>query len=63
MNLLGLNSWHQYIEPTGILPNLVIKPAWQEYDNVDNKTIIIIDSDISFGTGSHEDDTDLLQSY
>ena len=49
-----LNSWQQYIEPTEILPNIVIKPAWQEYDNVENKTIIEIDSDISFGTGSHE---------
>ena len=29
-----LNSWQQYIEPTEILPNLIIKPAWQEYDNV-----------------------------
>ena len=49
-----LNSWQQYIEPTEILPNLVIKPAWQDYDNVDNKNIIEIDSDISFGTGAHE---------
>ena len=49
-----LNSWQQYIEPTEILPNIVIKPAWQEYDNVDNKTVIEIDSNISFGTGSHE---------
>ena len=49
-----LNSWQQYIEPTEILPNIVIKPAWQEYDNVDNKTVIEIDSDISFGTGAHE---------
>ena len=37
-----LNSWQQYIEPTEILPNIVIKPAWQDYDNVDNKTIIEI---------------------
>lgn len=22
------NSWQQYIEPTEILPNLIIKPAW-----------------------------------
>lgn len=49
-----LNSWQQYIEPTEILPNIVIKPAWQEYDNVDNKTVIEIDSDISFGTGAHQ---------
>lgn len=49
-----LNSWQQYIEPTEILLNLIIKPVWQEYENIDNKTIIEIDSDISFGTGSHE---------
>ena len=49
-----LNSWQQYIEHKEILPNIVIKPAWQEYDNVDNKTVIEIDSDISFGTGAHE---------
>ena len=61
-----LNSWQQYIEPTEILPNLIIKPAWQEYDNVDHKTIIEIDSDISFGTGSHETTrtcAELLQTY
>ena len=61
-----LNSWQQYIEPTEILPNLIIKPAWQEYDNVDHKTIIEIDSDISFGTGSHETTrtcAELLKSY
>ena len=61
-----LNSWQQYIEPTEILPNLIIKPAWQKYDNVDNKTIIEIDSDISFGTGSHETTktcAELLKSY
>ena len=61
-----LNSWQQYIEPTEILPNIVIKPAWQDYDNVDNKTIIEIDSDISFGTGSHETTrtcAELLRAY
>lgn len=60
------NSWQQYIEPTEILPNLIIKPAWQDYDNVDNKEIIEIDSDLSFGTGSHETTRScarLLQEY
>ena len=61
-----LNSWQQYIEPIEILPNIVIKPAWQEYDNVDNKTVIEIDSDISFGTGAHETTrtcAELLKAY
>lgn len=61
-----LNSWQQYIEPTEILPNLIIKPAWQDYDNKHNKAIIEIDSDISFGTGSHETTkscAELLKKY
>ena len=61
-----LNSWQQYIEPTEILPNLIIKPAWQYYDNKHNKAIIEIDSDISFGTGSHETTkscAELLKKY
>lgn len=61
-----LNSWQQYIEPTEILPNLIIKPAWQDYDNKNNKAIIEIDSDISFGTGSHETTkscAELLKKY
>lgn len=61
-----LNSWQQYIEPTEILPNLIIKPAWQDYDNNHNKAIIEIDSDISFGTGSHETTkscAELLKKY
>lgn len=49
-----LNSWQQYIEPTEILSNLIIKPAWQEYENIDKKAVIEINSSISFGTGSHE---------
>ena len=61
-----LNSWQQYIEPTEILPNLIIKPAWQDYDNEHNKAIIEIDSDISFGTGAHETTrtcAELFQAY
>ena len=61
-----LNSWQRYIEPTEILPNLIIKPAWQDYDNKHNKAIIEIDSDISFGTGSHETTkscAELLKKY
>lgn len=48
------NSWQQYIEPTEIIPGLVIKPAWQDYANENNKTVMEIDSALSFGTGAHE---------
>lgn len=48
------NSWQQYIEPTEILPDLVIRPAWKEYTPKDGEQVITIDSDLSFGTGAHE---------
>lgn len=48
------NSWQQYIEPTEILPKLIIKPVWQSYEIKQGETVIEIDSDLSFGTGAHE---------
>lgn len=48
------NSWQQYIEPTEILPHMIIKPAWQDYKANDGEIVIEIDSDLSFGTGTHE---------
>lgn len=47
-------SWQQYIEPTEILPNIIIKPAWKSYDIRPNDKVIEIDSQLSFGTGAHE---------
>lgn len=48
------NSWQQYIEPTEILPHIIIKPAWKEYEAKSGDRIIEIDSELSFGTGAHE---------
>lgn len=49
-----LNSWQQFIEPSEILPGIVIKPEWQEYTAKEGERIIEIASDLSFGTGAHE---------
>ena len=49
-----LNSWQQYIEPTEILPYIIINPTWQDYDAKPDDQIIEIDSELSFGTGAHE---------
>lgn len=48
------NSWQQYIEPTEILPHIVIRPAWKEYTAKPDDKVITIDSELSFGTGAHE---------
>lgn len=49
-----LNSWQQFIEPSEILPGIIIKPEWQDYQAKDGDRIIEIASDLSFGTGAHE---------
>lgn len=49
-----LNSWQQYIEPTEILPNIIIKPAWKDYKPRPDDKVLEIDSELSFGTGAHE---------
>ncbi len=47
-------SWQQYIQVTEILPHIIIKPAWQDYEGKAGETVLEIDSDLSFGTGAHE---------
>lgn len=48
------NNWKQYFKPFEVGENLLIKPTWEAYDNVRNKTIIQIDPGNSFGSGLHE---------
>lgn len=48
------NNWKQYFKPFEVGDNLLIKPTWEEYENVRNKTIIQIDPGNSFGSGLHE---------
>lgn len=49
-----LHSWQQYIEPTEILPGIIIKPEWQDYEAKPGERVLEIASDLSFGTGAHE---------
>jgi ribosomal protein L11 methyltransferase len=47
------NNWKQYFKPLKVGEKLLIKPSWEEYNNVDNRTILEIDPASSFGTGQH----------
>lgn len=53
-------SWQQYIMPTRLLPDLVICPAWQNYDAstdplaTEQDVVMTMDTKLSFGTGDHE---------
>lgn len=52
------DSWHEiwkkHFKPLEIGKSIVICPDWVEYENKNNKYIILLDSSISFGTGEHE---------
>jgi ribosomal protein L11 methyltransferase len=47
------NNWKQYFKPLKIGNNLLIKPSWEEYENIDNRLVLEIDPASSFGTGQH----------
>jgi ribosomal protein L11 methyltransferase len=47
------NNWKQYFKPLKVGEKLLIKPSWEEYDNIDDRTILEIDPASSFGTGQH----------
>ncbi len=48
------DNWKQFAHVVSIDDELVIQPAWVEYDKKDNEKIITLDSGAAFGTGTHE---------
>jgi len=47
-------QWEKTITPVYVGNSIVIHPSWQTIDTTQNKTDIIIDPKMSFGTGHHE---------
>ena len=48
------DSWKQYYKPIKIGKNLVVVPAWEKYDALENEVIVKMDPGMAFGTGTHE---------
>ncbi len=48
------DKWKEYFKPARISEQIVVKPTWEEYDNVGGFKIIEIDPGMAFGTGTHE---------
>ena len=46
-------SWKVHFKPFAIIPGLVIKPTWEEYQAKENEKIIEMDPGMAFGTGHH----------
>lgn len=50
-----VNNWKQFFKPFRVCDNIVIKPTWEELDDICGDDIVVeIDPGIAFGTGSHE---------
>ncbi len=47
-------SWKRFFTPVEIVPGLIIKPSWEEYQAAGNEKIIEMDPGQAFGTGQHE---------
>ena len=46
-------SWQQYFKPFEIVPGLVIKPTWEDYQPEQSQRVIEMDPGMAFGTGQH----------
>ena len=56
------NGWKKYYSTFNITENIVVVPAWEDYDKKDGEKVIILDSGMAFGTGTHET-TKMCVSY
>ncbi len=46
-------SWQQFFKPFAIIPGLVIKPGWEQYQPGEGEQVIEMDPGMAFGTGKH----------
>lgn len=47
------DGWKKYFKCTEIGEKLVIRPSWEEYENVRGRKVLSIDPGAAFGTGTH----------
>ena len=48
-----LHKWKEYFLPTRVTSQIVVKPAWSEYEEKQDDIVIAIDPGMAFGTGTH----------
>lgn len=59
-------AWKKYYKPRRIGEKIVIKPSWEEFEEVEGDLIIELDPGMAFGTGTHETTimcTEALEDY
>ncbi|MDD3221212.1 MAG: 50S ribosomal protein L11 methyltransferase [Clostridia bacterium] len=49
-----LNNWKKYWKPFNVDEHIIIKPTWEELENVPEDTLVVeLDPGTAFGTGTH----------
>lgn len=50
-----INNWKEFFKPFRVDDNIIIKPSWEQLDDVrENDLVIELDPGTAFGTGTHE---------
>lgn len=60
-----IDVWKKHFRPIH-LGNIVVVPEWIEYAPVENEKVVLLDSNMAFGTGEHETTSmcvELMQEY
>lgn len=60
------DNWKKFFKCTEIGEKLVIRPSWEEYENISGRKVLNIDPGAAFGTGTHATTTlclELLEEY
>lgn len=47
-------NWKKYYKTTRVGEKLIIKPSWEEYEELDGDIVVELDPGMAFGTGTHE---------
>ncbi|MEG6585817.1 50S ribosomal protein L11 methyltransferase [Dendrosporobacter sp. 1207_IL3150] len=47
------SSWKNYFHPIKVGEKIVIKPSWEEYEQIEGDLVIELDPGMAFGTGTH----------
>ena len=61
-----IHNWKKYFKPIPVGKKLLIRPAWEETTNPENRVILDLEPGLAFGTGTHETTRlcmELLEEY
>ncbi len=47
------SSWKQHFVPFQVIPGVIIRPTWEDYQPQENELVITMDPGMAFGTGHH----------